>query len=390
MTYRELSTCFDLLPVTRAGDPCHYAFCLPNQQALARWPDFPAVARPSAGRVAAGRGVDADQCAASALGEAVELASACVWGDEALVQASLADLGDTAWTPKVLLGFSDAQMQAREVWNASPFGGLDWRPEPLEAQDKIDWMVAITPEGDRVHVPADFALVGRREEGDAQAVALGTTSGCAAAETIAQARLRALLEVIERDAIGRWWYGGATARTVPIEALDLPGPVADFVAKRSRVTQVVALQGLGGTVLAAVSWTENGQEMALGFGCALDVASAGVSAIVELFQIEIGLEQRARAQDPLLTIWLQNAGPKILPPVEDGTVPEPDEKDLDSVLASLARAGKRCAFLDLTRPAFGVPVVRAIVPGMWSDKPRYAGFERQGRPAPEDRLPLLV
>lgn len=61
---------------------------------------------------------------------------------------------------------------------------------------------------------------------------------------------------------------------------------------------------------------------------------------------------------------------------ETATVMPP--RDFNSLVTRLAQHGKICAFVDLSRADFGLHVFRAIVPEMWSDKPRFAGFDRAG------------
>ncbi len=388
----DLKDNFDLIPIERPGDPCSYAFCIPNQQAYARWPKFPAAARPTSGRAAAGRGLDPVQCEASALGEAIELASVCAWGDETLVTATLHELGPAALSPVDVNGFSARQLAERSQWNASPFAALDWRPPPFDATHPIDWMPATLSTGARCFVPADFVLVGRRQKNDAMAVSLATTSGCACGPTPDAARLRALLEVIERDAVGQWWYRPRPRPRIPLDMLDLPPALARYIEVRTRRTILLDLTTeLGVPVTAAVSCQPDGKGIALGFGCAPNPVCAGRSAVTELFQTEIGLSQRAEQGDPLLDIWQHEATFDTLP-VSDAVTPpaDPAPGDLDALIARLMRYVKTCAFVDLTRPQFGRHVFRAVVPGMWSDKPRLAGFERLGTPEPRHFLPLLV
>ncbi|MDU9004220.1 YcaO-like family protein [Sedimentitalea todarodis] len=392
MNYCELIDHFDLISVTREGDPCHFAFCVPNQRAYARWPDFPRAARPDSGRAAAGRGVDAAQCEASALGEAIELACTCEWGDEALIMATLDELGSAAVSPDALNGFSSRQLAERETWNVSPFAALDWRPRPLDASRPTQWLSATRTSGETCLVPADFVLVGRREPGDQDAVSIATTSGCASGATPESAKQRALLELIERDAVGQWWYQHIPRPDSPLGSLDLPATVSRYLEERARQTMVLDLTTeLGVPVMAALSCRPDGKALALGFGCDLSRARAGCSAIVEMFQTEIGLGQRAQRDDPLLGIWMREATRDNLAILGAAMTPPPQQPvDLNDVVARLARHGKNCAFVDLSRADFGKHVFRAIVPEMWSDKPRFAGFERSGLTAPRNSLPLLV
>ncbi len=383
---------FDIIPVTRDGDPCHYAFCLPNRRAYESWPDFPSAARPEHGRAAAGRGLSPAQCRASALGEAVELACACAWGDEPLITASQDELGASALGPKELGGFSAQQMAEREAWNASPLGAIDWLPAPYDTSRPIAWVPGAYALGGPCFIPADHVLVGRREPGDPEAVAIATTAGCAAAATLQAARTRALLELVERDAVGQWWYRRLRRPAIGIAALDLPDPVLRYLGDRKRQTLMLDLTTeFGVPVIAGCSFLPDGSSVALGFGCDFALHRAGCSAVVEMFQTEIGLEQRAQQGDPLRAIWDREVRRDTLPvaPLPEGNGQERIDH-FDGLVARLAARGKTCAFVDLTRPGFDAHVVRAIIPGLWSDKPRLAGFERLGQPAPPRVLPLLV
>ncbi|MCX8225185.1 MAG: YcaO-like family protein [Sulfitobacter sp.] len=392
MNYRELEDHFDLIPVKRALDPCHYAFCVPNQRAYARWPAFPAAARPHSGRAAAGRGVDAAQCKASAFGEAVELASSCAWGDETLITATEREIGPKSLSPEALNGFSTRQLANRAVWNASPFAELDWCPPPFDNSDPIDWISASLLSGETCFVPADFVFVGRKNPGDANAVSIATTSGCASGETAASAKLTALLELIERDAVGQWWYGRIPRPRLPLERLCLPDEISSYLRQRTRQTVLFNLTTeLSVPVVAAVSYEPDGKNLAMGFGCNPNFSQASCSAVTELFQTEIGLVQRQQQDDQLLEIWLHSASRDTLP-ISETTITASDLPNggLETVVDCLTKQDRACAFVDLSRPEFGNFVFRAIVPDMWSDKPRLAGFERAGLPEPTCVLPLLV
>lgn len=392
MNHRELEDHFDLIPVERALDPCHYAFCVPNQRAYTRWPAFPAAARPHSGRAAAGRGVDAAQCRASAFGEAIELASSCAWGDETLITATERQIGSSSLSPDALNGFSSRQFANRAVWNASPFAELDWCPPPFDKSQPIDWISASLLSGETCFVPADFVFVGRKNPGDVNAVSIATTSGCASGATAASAKLTALLELVERDAVGQWWYGQIPCPRTPLQCLNLPDEISVYLRQRTRQTVILNLTTeLSVPVVAALSYEPDGTRLALGFGCDLNFTQAGCSAVTELFQTEIGLLQRQRQYDPLLEIWFHSATRDKLP-ISEATIITSDlpKGTLEAVVDRLTKQEKVCVFVDLSRPEFEHYVFRAIVPRMWSDKPRLAGFELSGLPEPRRFLPLLV
>lgn len=393
MSHGELQDCFDLVPIRRPEDPCHYAFCLPNARAFARWPNFPAAARPEQGRAAAGRGIDAAHCEKSARGEALELASACDWGDTPHVTTSAQSLGASAILPGDLNGFSARQLAEREAWNSSVFGALDWRPAPCAPTRAIDWVAATDTTGAPCHVPADYVHVGRRSPGDADAVCLATTSGCATGPTLQEAKAGALLECVERDAIGRWWYGQTPKPRLDLNAMHLPAPLRHYLGTRPRHVTLLDLTTarIGLPVIAAASSAADGTGVALGFGADFAAGRAAVSAVVEMLQTEIGLDQRARQNDPLHDIWMRDMHLDRLPMADRASEPAAaPARTLAELVARLTTLGHRVAFIDLTRPEFGVPACRAVVPGFWSDKPRFAGLERAGHTDPDQVLPLLV
>ncbi|MGL4281252.1 MAG: YcaO-like family protein, partial [Albidovulum sp.] len=150
-----------------------------GETATATWPNFPAAATLAKGRLGHGAGPDRESAMRRAAGELIEIASCCCWGDEELVWAPAGGLGDAGWTPAALLGFSDEQRRNRESWNAR-LADLDWIPAAVDSLHEMAWLRATCAfSGRTILVPADFALIGRRERGDEGATAVADTSGCA-------------------------------------------------------------------------------------------------------------------------------------------------------------------------------------------------------------------
>ena len=110
--WQRLARLFQVFELPTGDLPVHLAMAMPDE-ALTRLAGFPAAALPSSGRIASGRGRTAEMCAASALGEAVELVSCCAWGDEAVIEATEADLGPAALRPEDLNGFTEEQIGER-------------------------------------------------------------------------------------------------------------------------------------------------------------------------------------------------------------------------------------------------------------------------------------
>ena len=417
---------FEVVDLPHAGGPVPCAVALPGDQ-LRALPGFPQAATPEAGRLASGRGLSVAAARRSALGEAAELASACAWGDEAVVTATIAAIGPAAIAPAALTGFSARQLGSREAWN-SRHGGFDWRPPAFDEAREIGWIeVADAFGGPSAFAPADAVLIGRREAGDADAVAIGDSSGCAAGETVEAATLAAVLELVERDATGRWWYGGRRRPPVAPDAAELPAGLAGFLTERERRTVVFDITtDLGIPVVAAVSAEAGGADVALGFAARLDAPAAACAAATEMLQMEVALEAARELGREAADWWTWRRVTMALPPLDAadrvpaaklaeegvGNAPLADRRRGDSrstkgragdglgaVLAALDRAAIPLWTVDLTRPAIGVPVVRALSTALCHAKPRFAR-PRLGAPDPRDvervavgrerRVPLLV
>ncbi len=363
--------------------------------ALRAMPGFPAAACPENGRVGQGCGPDPLRSRIAALGEAVELASCCAWGDEALIRARASDLGPQAVPPDRLHGFSPRQIRRRGAWNRR-YSRYDWRPG--DAAGDIDWIAANdAQDGATVLLPADLVLIGRTESESAAGRA--GSSGCAAGPTPEAARAAALLEGIERDAAGRWWYG---RRKRPVLAPSLVAPdLAAWLQGRARQTWLLDITtDIGIPVVAALSRDGSGGTPALGFAARTALADAASAALAEMLGVETALPPwRDVSGDGMMQEWLAR-GPGALPPIGQTGPARPDVPDdaLTACLGALERLGLRALFIDLTRPVFGVPVFRAVVPGLCHDRPRF-GIPRLLVPDPSDLsrpaarpnpVPLLV
>ncbi|RMF40790.1 MAG: hypothetical protein D6754_02500 [Alphaproteobacteria bacterium] len=373
--------CFDDVTISPPGWPAICSVVLPAQDTLQRWPGYPDAALPESGRAANGRGWTAEACRQSGVGEAIELASLCAWGDEKIVDATVADLPGRVLLPDAVNGFSAEQYRDREDWN-DMLQGTDWIPPACEAERRIGWVEGADAGGDPVFLPADAVLIGRREAGDADAVAIADSNGCAAGSTASSTRLAALLELIERDATGRWWYGGHGARSLPVEASEFGERVSRHCARRGRRCRLFDITSdLVVPVVAALSQDEDGRNLALGFACRPDAETAVGDALCELMQMELLIEA-ARAGAPVrpgLASWLREVGAETgLPAGHDpaggrtgaAAIPDDPEDALDFLLSHCLSLGCDVVFFDHTRPEFAVPVWRAVAPGLCHWKPR--------------------
>ena len=401
---------FDVIDLTTLAIPACFAIALPND-ALLRMPGIPPAALPESGRLASGRGTDEASCRASCLGEAAELFSCCEWGNEQIVNATENEIGPAAIRPEALNGFTRGQLRERIRWN-SQNADFDWRPAPRDTSAPLDWLSAEDAFGGRpAFIPADVAFIGRRQTGDEAAAAIGDSNGCAAGPDADTAKLAAVLELVERDATGRWWYGQRSRPTIGIAEIDGLGPLAAWLAARSRQTWLFDITtDIGLPVVAAASAEPDGLDVALGFAARLDMKAAAAAAITEMLQMEISLDT-ARALGGSAGHWARwrREVTMSLPPLAAGPAQPPGpfrpspahgaSADLPEVLAALARQKIDLWFVDMTRAEIGIPVFRAVSTMLCHYKPRFAHARllaadaRDLQPAhgnPRAQMPLLI
>lgn len=375
-----LAEAFECLPLTPPGWPAAVWAAMAGEAVLARWPRFPPAATMPHGRLGHGRGRSVDEARHRAIGELVEIASCCAWGDEPLVEARLASVRDRAWSPAALAGFSPAQRRDRAAWNER-LAGLDWIPPETHAERPIAWMeAAVSGSSEAVLVPADAVLIGRRNTGDDDAAAVADTNGCAAGETLEAAMLSAVYELVERDATGRWWYGKRARHRIAASGVEAAETAAEALARRRRSLWLIDITtDLGIPTAAALAADAESRHVAVGFASRSSLSAAAAEAVIELMQTELRvmLAVQNPGLAPDLDPWFREVDIDALPRSSEPAGSRQGEPariardDLSLCLAALEGAGCRIAFLDMTRSEFRVPVIRAISPDLCHWKPRF-------------------
>ncbi len=213
------------------------------------------------------------------------------------------------------------------------------------------------------------------------------STGCAAGETLPQAIATGLFEVIERDAAALWWQGGRASRRIEFEYLKDLGVIQRLEKMRAgeihRTTQFIDISTeFEIPVVAAISYDRNGFGFAAGISCNSNLTTACISALNELFQMELGLiwleskcnelgaaaldpkeqskMQRSRQlnclKEPLFSNTIQNQPNQIKEPSKGISLP--------FLLERLGKFGHQIIARDLTRAVVGIPATRVIVTGL--------------------------
>jgi ribosomal protein S12 methylthiotransferase accessory factor len=327
-------------------------------------------------KVCAGKGRTAAQAQASALCEAVERASSVWQGDEAVVLASRAALGEEALSFELLQGFSPRQYARREAINAATADRRRQVPLPFDDHANIAW----TPAwplcgGARRLVPLAYCHAETPPE-QGGAFGIYNPNGTAAGNVFEEAVLQGLLELVERDATAIWWYQRVPRPALDLERIDDPfvqSLRADYRAAGWSVHVLDLTHDLGLPVYAAVARHGETGRHALGFGCHLQGAIALSRALTELNQL---LDSRPDAPPPWDTRllpqapFLEPAGTVagVLPSLSDGL---DLQDDITLCCERLRRAGLSALVVDKSRPDLGLAVAQVIVPGLRHFWPRF-------------------
>jgi ribosomal protein S12 methylthiotransferase accessory factor len=341
-----------------------------------------------------GKGTNELQAKASALCEGLERYCAIFRGDEPRRLARIADLKPAAIDPRNCMLYSEEQYARREE-NNSHCSIFHYIPVPFQPEVEIDWtpVWSLTCQEFR-YLPTDFCYFNYPTRCQTR-FCMSCSNGNAAGNCIEEAILQGFLELVERDAVGLWWYNRVQRPGVDLASFEEPylARLAAYLQSRGRELWALDLTSdLGIPVYAALSRRLDGPEQRImfGFGAHLDPRIAVLRAVTELNQMLVHIldmdENRGsdRLTDPETLHWLQTATldnqPYLVPSdacpraaSDHGRLWTDDLRDDVLVCkAKVEQAGLEMLVLDHTRPEIGMPVAKVIVPGLRHFWPRFA------------------
>lgn len=319
----------------------------------------------------AGVGLTMAEALASCLGETVERLSAIERAGDVERTAALADV------------------QAR----ISPsVGNLCRRvaaTNGVAIDEPFDWVAASDlASGRDILVPADWCLR-RPVEGPQRMPNTALSTGVAAGASDEDAAVRAMLELVERDAVALWWIGGRRGRPVGLDTA--AGVEAARLLERirqghsGRVSWLLdVMTDIGVPCIVAVSVAPDGCRFACGMAARLGVAEAARAAIFEMCQMELAYDivelkrqqggdnalnevdrthlARSCAIDAAACDLIHPAGAPH-PASASGTESE-QRPAFMRLQHALQAAGVDVALTALTRETFDVAVVAAVAPDL--------------------------
>jgi bacteriocin biosynthesis cyclodehydratase domain-containing protein len=317
-----------------------------------------------------GKGMTVEQARTGALCEALERYSGIFRGDEPRTRAAFRDLGDDAVHPNACLAISEQQFRTRDEWNRTASNAM-WIPQRFDETAETDWVPAWSLTHERKRYVAAAYCYYSYPVGP-NAFAYSDSNGSAAGTCLEDAILQGLLELIERDAAGIWWYGRIKRPGVALETQYMKAMAREHAALGRQLRLLDLTTDLGIPVCAALSVGEGEQSFSIGFGAHLDPVIAATRAITETNQL-LALNRRGGR---LYLGELQDAAflePHGVRELSTAVAPSDDLRDdVRACAALLGRHGLEMIVLDQTRQEVGLPVVKVIVPGLRHFRPRFA------------------
>lgn len=349
-----------------------------------------------------GKGRTDQQARVGAVCEAIERYNGVWRGDEPRRRAAWSELADAegggagisgtavrAVHPEALLLFSDRQYAERDAWNAAQRSGYHVVPGRLPDELEIDWTPCWSlTHSQEVLVASAYCYFGHPDI-NASFYCAGDANGCAAGNTLEEAILQGLMELVERDCVALWWYNRVRRPAVDLDSFEEPyvEQVRRLYREQGRELWVLDITNdLAVPTFAAISRRVGGptEDILLAFGAHVDPTMALLRSLTELNQFLPAVV--GRNPDGSTSYWMDDrdaiewwttatleSDPYV---VADASAPARERSDYATVVSDdisedvrgvidrLASVGLETIVLDQTRPDIDLAVAKVMVPGL--------------------------
>jgi len=340
-----------------------------------------------------GKGKSWSQAKVGALCEAIERYCIIYDPDRQTIRGSLRQLGENALHPNDCMRFSQKQYREREETNRANAKFYTIVPVPFDEDMEMEWTPVYSLTEKRFkYLPTCFCYSQYPAEDERNLFSYPDSNGCAAGNSMEEAILQGLMELVERDCVALWWYNRLSMPGVDLDSFQDPyfSQLQEFYKTLNRSLYVLDLTSdLKVPAFAALSYRIDDpqrQDILFGFGAHVDARIAIERALVELNQLlpianvseEARRKGRYRTPDKAFLNWLNQAtieNQPYLSPRSDiplrtvENYPQLCKAGIyDAVVYCLKQAeqlGMELLVLDLTRRDIGLNVARVFMPGMY-------------------------
>ena len=335
---------------------------------------------------ACGKGSSDIDARVSCIAEAIERYSAGYFGNEITKHSRIADL-ENAIHPENILLFSDEQYANRNQLNSSR-NEFDWIPERFDPGIPIKWTRCTSLSGETdAYIPARMCYLNYPDT-DGPLFCRADSNGCATGNTVEEALLFGLFELIERDAVSIWWYNKLIVSRVDLASFSessVDRVVASLNRENREVIVVDITSDIGIYTFACISWCAiDRNKIYIGYGTHLAPSIAIKRALNEVMQVASYLKENEISEGSALGEWIYGVSIDDLPFLagHEQNVKSSSEyrilatgnlvSDIEMSVELLRSENLRAYYVDLTRGKAMLPTARVIVPGLRHFWPRFA------------------
>ncbi|MCB0163576.1 MAG: TOMM precursor leader peptide-binding protein [Anaerolineae bacterium] len=232
---------------------------------------------------ALGKGLNSNAARAGALGEAIESYAGLCWSYDEIVYARRSDLDKAALDP-------------RQLGLYLPFQYEHLPYVPYQDESRLGWVAARSlVTGDEVYIPALAVFMTYKPPQPQEFICPTTSNGLATGTTLAEAILRATLEVIERDAFIITWLNRLPCRQIDVSNhpdRQLVELCETYRRKQValRLIQIPTDQPCFVFLALAVQLDGSGPAVVTGLGADIEPDRAARQAILEAVQTRTGMQ----------------------------------------------------------------------------------------------------
>lgn len=318
-----------------------------------------------------GKGVSHNQSQASALCEAIERFSAHFQGDEPLHLSKPDVLAKRYYDFQQLVPYSVLQYQQFNDEN---------HPDSLLKQaaiayqgEAIHWLPTWSlTEHEQVHLPLTHCFANIPFDDDK--FARWHSNGCAAGNTLEEAILQALFELIERDAVAIWWYNRIERPAFDLTRLDKDNlKVIDETLADHDYWVLDLTHDIEVPVMIAIGQHKQNGGLSFGFGCHLQSDLAAQRALTELCQLIPIRNQKDAPFDfdavqPDAYLFPLDSIKTVSKDIESsGDI----KLDIEMLVDKLQSLGLETLALDYSRAPLPIKSAKVFVPGLCHIWPQF-------------------
>ncbi|HEX2094199.1 MAG TPA: TOMM precursor leader peptide-binding protein [Longimicrobiaceae bacterium] len=361
---------------------------------------------PECARYGCGVALTRERAAGAAMGEAIERYCAAMYDPALLQRASFGELEEEAVPPEAFALFSSGQYAEFAAGVGRDRAGL---PRPFGRDARTTWVHGFSLTRSRaVLVPAPLVYLPYRYAADETWLSDGASTGLACSRRRDEATLRALCEVVERDAMAIVWHNFLALPRIALDPADalgvfhrerlaLPGARCVLVSATLDVPIPTVLAALldeeGGTFIGTATRPDPMEAVQKAIleatqarvTCRWEEAAGSGRRYADDFRDVVEFSDHARIYThPEMRphaefLWSSDREVSLedVPWLASGDV----SRDLGSCVEMLRAVGLEVIAVDITSEdvrSAGYRVVRVVVPGMQSlaarhDSPRLGG-----------------